>query len=1113
MVLSFAISGPVTASESYGGRRPRGAGGFEVDMTGFDLPALASISDRALEETLGDLRAQGVEPRGPILYLEAVSCRLRRQALRDTRPNRVTVLHALLRDLAWEGLCASRGLVNGHCPPIQDDCLRKDLASDFRVGRRDRQGWSAVWFRFLSDEAPTGDEVEEMAGVSRQTFWRRQKQGISTLRQALVAAEMEARAGLAGPDLPPAPLPDAEQRLQAVAILMRVKDRLAQDRPDALDLDPADRRLILSRSWDSLDLYRLRQALVWSDERYQLDERFVDLSLLIDLGEDAPTERWRVQERRYQSLDAALADQPDPAFVVLGAPGSGKSTLLRHHELGIMLDGLRGTTERISIYVPLSRYGSRDDDVVPPPPHTWLAAQWAADHPELPSLPELLAEQRVTLLLDAVNEMPHRDAEAYLARVGQWQAFVAELAQRLPGNRVVFSCRSLDYSAPLSTKDLAVPQLRIEPLDDAKVRAFLAAYCPRQADRVWAALEGQPQLGLLRTPFLLRMLALQAERQRQVPTGRAALFSSFIRGALRHEVQGGNRRFDPGPLLAARDRQRILDTQQWPRPFDLPGRGLFPPLADLAYAMQDRHGSTESTQIRLPYDAALATLDATLPAAHAEAVLLAGCDLGILDQDRGQDDLLFRHQLLQEYFAARKLAQAPHATLAASEWRAEAISPSVEDLIATLPPAEPLPPLPTTGWEETMLLAAAMSPDQNAFVDQLAETNLPLAGRCAAQPESKVSEPVKERLRWALVGRSRDAAADLRARIAAGEALGELGDPRFKRCVSAEGVEYLLPPMVRVPGGEYWIGSEEGSYPDVLPRHKVEIEEFWIGQFPVTNAEYGCFIKAGGYEDERWWVGEVAQRWWRGEGTDDANRAQDRQWRKRFLDDPLLLDRLLAEGAASHGSHKRWKEWIEFDDRCFSDLLTSRYPDGPKRLPEKWHRIMETDGSHPVVGVSWFESRAYAHWLSEVSEAAFLMPTEIEWEAAAAGPEGQSFPYGTTFNTVAGNNAALHVGRTTPVGLFGAGDSPCGASDVCGNVLEWTASPIQDESPSTAEKSNAVAPESVAPYIKRNREWLAPGDALRVSLRWAFPPSHRVIDTGFRLATRRPFKPDNGGLR
>lgn len=995
------------------------------------------MCEDALAQALRDLRARNTEPRGAMLALAAVTGRLVGAGLRDNSATRATMLRELLRELAWTGLCRARGQENGSRPPTGADRFPEDPAADFRASHPDREAWSAVWYRFLSDDAPPVAALERVAGLARASLWRRQRDGIALLWQALLRAEAEARRGLVGPDVPPPAAADAAQRERAASILRGVKDALARGLPDALGLDAAERRLILSHSWDSLDLYRLRQALTWSDERYALDERFVDLSLLIDLGEDAPMERWRLQERRYQSLDAALADQPDRTFVVLGAPGSGKSTLLRHHELGMMLDGLRGATERISVFVPLSRYGSRDDDVLLPP-MTWLATGWAAEHPDLPPLPTLLAEQRVTLLLDALNEMPHRDADGYLARVARWQVFVTDLAERLPGNRVIFSCRSLDYSAPLSSKRQTVPQLRIEALDDAKVRSFLDVYCPRQASAVWESLKDQPQLGLLRTPFLLRMLAQQAERLRRPPTGRAALFSSFVRGALQGEVLGGNPRFLSGPLLSARDRQRIVDLRQWPRPFDLPGAGLFPPLSDLAYAMQDQRGSTEAAQIRLPYEAALDALEAALPVEQAEAVLLAGCDLGILDQDRGRDELLFRHQLLQEYFAARRLAAAPHAVLAAGEWRADRISPTVEALIATLPPAEPLPPLPSTGWEETMLLAAAMTPDQDAFVDELAESNLPLAGRCAAQPESKVTEPMKERLRWALVDRSRDDKADLRARIAAGEALGELGDPRFKRCVSAEGVEYLLPPMVRVPAGTYTIGSNEGIYPEEAPEHQVWLDAFWIGQFPVTNAEYACFIKAGGYEDKRWWVGEAAQRWWRGEGTGDGLRANVQDLLTRYVSSPQLLLHHRELGIYSSSELAFLEAALLMDDIDLQHLLDSRYASHAIRRPRYWQMHPFLVATSPVAGVSWFEAVAFCRWLGAIVQMDVSLPSEAEWEASC---QVRSVTEGVErgLPAVAGNSIDTRLFRPSPIGVFSLGnDGMC--SDMIGNVSEWTRS-------------------------------------------------------------------------
>src|SRR5262252_3330059 len=123
------------------------------------------------------------------------------------------------------------------------------------------------------------------------------------------------------------------------------------------------------------------------------------------------------------------------------------------------------------------------------------------------------------------------------------------------------------------------------------------------------------------------------------------------------------------------------------------------------------------------------------------------------------------------------------------------------------------------------------------FITDLMGHNLALAGRCAAQPEVVVSEALKATVRRALVARTQAPHADLRARIAAGLALGELGDPRFARRDGPYGA-YLLPPLIHIPGGTYHIGSDEGLYEDETPVHAVELQAFAMAQFPVNNAEW-----------------------------------------------------------------------------------------------------------------------------------------------------------------------------------------------------------------------------------------------------------------------------------
>ena len=84
------------------------------------------------------------------------------------------------------------------------------------------------------------------------------------------------------------------------------------------------------------------------------------------------------------------------------------------------------------------------------------------------------------------------------------------------------------------------------------------------------------------------------------------------------------------------------------------------------------------------------------------------------------------------------------------------------------------------------------------------------------------------------------------------------------------------------------------------------------------------------------------------------------------------------------------------------------------------------------------------------------MPTEEEWERAARHTDGREYPWGDTFDRNRLNCAELwgrrndfdwdkwfqdkghELASTTIVGQFPDGDSECGASDMSGNVWEWT---------------------------------------------------------------------------
>jgi formylglycine-generating enzyme required for sulfatase activity len=118
---------------------------------------------------------------------------------------------------------------------------------------------------------------------------------------------------------------------------------------------------------------------------------------------------------------------------------------------------------------------------------------------------------------------------------------------------------------------------------------------------------------------------------------------------------------------------------------------------------------------------------------------------------------------------------------------------------------------------------------------------------------------------------------------------------------------------------------------------------------------------------------------------------------------------------------------------------------GYAKLPEDWFlgRYPQERGNHPVSGILAEDADQYVAWLRDKTGLAYHLPTEAQWEYAAAGPNNLEYPWGPAFLPDHANTAEAGLFCTTPVGLFARGASPFGCLDMAGNVEEYVADDYQ----------------------------------------------------------------------
>lgn len=260
--------------------------------------------------------------------------------------------------------------------------------------------------------------------------------------------------------------------------------------------------------------------------------------------------------------------------------------------------------------------------------------------------------------------------------------------------------------------------------------------------------------------------------------------------------------------------------------------------------------------------------------------------------------------------------------------------------------------------------------------------------------------------------------------------------------------------MVSVPAGAVTLGlirNEGFGWDNEFEAHAVDVPEFEIGKYKVTNREYLEFVADGGYGTRNFWNDEA----WNWKTTQKISH-------------PLF-----------------WKE------EASGWLWRTMFDEVP--LPLDW----------PVY-VSHAEASAYARWAGK------SLPTEAEWQRAAYGVTDEStrpYPWGGETPNAKLGNFNFHRWDPTPVNAFPEGKSAFGVHDMLGNGWEWTSSPFAPFpgfEPFPFYRGYSADFFDGRHFVMKGASARTAACMLRPSFRNWFQAHYQYVYAGFRCVSRGP---------
>jgi len=288
------------------------------------------------------------------------------------------------------------------------------------------------------------------------------------------------------------------------------------------------------------------------------------------------------------------------------------------------------------------------------------------------------------------------------------------------------------------------------------------------------------------------------------------------------------------------------------------------------------------------------------------------------------------------------------------------------------------------------------------------------------------------------------------------------------------------PGMVFIKGGRYKIGIEKDEALDLIekhnanmvvsetPQYEARLDDFYFMPTELTNEQFAKYVTA----------------------TDSR---PPQSWGQKAIDDATIAY------ATDMGKQRE-------EARANGEDFTIPPFDRNDWWQDNWMEaewaIPKGQGAQPVVYIDFEQAEGYARW------AGVRLISEEEFQAVARGNSERPYTWGDEFDPKAVNCTEARRGGPAPVGTFPKGavwvdekgkvvdeqdDDTLGVYDLCGNVWEWTRTPMRSY--------DKFKPLEVKNKATREKE----------TITYEFEPNNRssvgggfnVANIGVRLTTRR----------